>query len=204
MKLIKNLGYLYPNAKSKQKRLYGIYKCHCGKEYKANTSNVKRGLSPSCGCMRGKDSYTRLYHIWKGMRARCSNKNNDSFSHYGGRGILVCEEWKNSFYIFKIWANANGYSDSLSIDRINNDGNYEPSNCRWANNLTQARNTRKIQKNNTSGYRGVFAARVNWRAQIGINGKAIHLGGFKTKIEAAMAYDNYVIEHNLENTRNFK
>ena len=78
------------------------------------------------------------------MKKRCDNKNSHAYQNYGGRGIKVCTEW-NDFSIFRKWALSNGYSDDLSIDRVNNDGNYEPNNCRWASAKTQAEN-RRIRK----------------------------------------------------------
>lgn len=82
----------------------------------------------------------RLYRIWVGMRERCYREAHDSFKHYGGRGIAVCEEWRSSYVAFRDWALESGYSDSKSIDRVNGDGNYEPLNCRWATDKQQARN----------------------------------------------------------------
>lgn len=93
--------------------------------------NFKHGLSN-----------TRLYRIWLQMKNRCYNSKTERYSDYGGRGITVCDEWKNDFKAFYDWAMLNGYRDDLSIDRINNDENYEPSNCRWATNIEQARNSR--------------------------------------------------------------
>jgi hypothetical protein len=87
-------------------------------------------------------SNTRLHRIWKTMKSRCGNPNFDMYRHYGARGIAVCPEWQESFIAFRDWSLANGYADDLSIDRIDNDGNYEPSNCQWVDRLTQNRNRR--------------------------------------------------------------
>lgn len=83
----------------------------------------------------------RLYRIWKGMRTRCNNPNSKDYKNYGGRGIKVCEEWED-FIIFRTWSLENGYSDKLTIDRIDGEDGYSPGNCRWSNLLTQNRNRR--------------------------------------------------------------
>lgn len=85
---------------------------------------------------------TRIYRIWANIKVRCFNKNKNEYKYYGGRGITVCKEWKNNFQAFYDWAMANGYRDDLTIDRINNDGNYEPSNCRWITKKEQCNNKR--------------------------------------------------------------
>ena len=87
---------------------------------------------------------TRLYRIWSNIKTRCINQNDSHFERYGKRGITVCEEWKNDFKTFYDWAINNGYSDKLTIDRIDNNGNYEPSICRWVTVKEQNQNKRNV------------------------------------------------------------
>ncbi len=116
--------------------------CECGETTIVFSTNLTRGHTKSCGCEKGithNSSRTRLYRIWGNMKNRCNSENR---KNYKERGITVTETW-NSFKSFKEWALNNGYLDTLTIDRINNDGNYEPSNCRWTTVVEQARNTRR-------------------------------------------------------------
>lgn len=124
--------------------------CDCGNEKVVKGQDLKRGRVKSCGCLKNNFipknkthgmSKSRLFRIWVGMRQRCNNPNNPKYKIYGGRGITVCNEW-NEFQYFMKWAYENGYDENLTIDRINSDGNYEPSNCRWENLKNQANNTR--------------------------------------------------------------
>ena len=208
--LIEDLGMMYPTENSKKKFRYGIYKCgFCGTEFKTAIASVKRKHTNSCGCYlkrRASEThkthglgYTRLNNIWTGIKYRTLNPKKENYINYGGRGITICDEWKNDFVPFYNWAMANGYSEGLSLDRIDNGGNYEPDNCRWTTKTIQRRNTR-IAKNNTSGYKGVYYLKANkkFMARICVNKINIYLGSFLTPVEGAIAYNNYIIENNLE------
>ena len=140
----------------------------------------------------------KLYKVWSSLKDRILNPKNKNYNNYGGRGITLCEEWKNNFKAFYYWAVSNGYLEGLSIDRIDNDGNYEPSNCRWSTRTIQNRNQR-ISKYNKSGFKGVSKSKGSNRYRSCIfAGKRIHLGYFDTAEEGAITYNNYIIENNLE------
>ena len=200
---------LYPKENSKRKKRYGIYECPiCFNHFKTGTDYVKR-KNGNCSCRDcykkfNGESNTRIYNIWRNMNRRCYVKNHKNYNSYGGRGIAVCKEWTD-YFTFKSWATQNGYNKELTIDRINNDGNYEPSNCRWATRAVQSRNTRRIHKDNTSGFRGVSYNKRNnnYMTRISVKGKSIYLGSYDSKVEAAVAYDDYIITNKLEHTRNF-
>jgi hypothetical protein len=133
-----------------------VAQCKCGNVSVVYCKNLASGKSPCCrDCSEALkslrqrthgetvDGIPRLYRIWGNMKSRCTNPKTENYELYGGRGISVCAEWSESYIAFRDWAMANGYADDLEIDRYpNNDGNYEPSNCRWATQKANCRNRR--------------------------------------------------------------
>ena len=180
--------------------------CDCGNEKIALAQNLLNSHVRSCGCFsaerrlqitkdnnlkRGReihgDSKTRLYQIWEGIKVRCFKKENHAYHNYGGRGISMCEDWKNSYLSFKKWSLENGYSENLTIDRIDVNKDYCPENCRWVSWSVQSVNKRTLCRN-SSGRTGVSwnKAQKKYVAYISRDGVRHHLGTFE-KIEDAIA-----------------
>lgn len=140
-----------------------LCKCDCGNETIVTANTLKTKNTRSCGCLKKEQdkiniakkthnmSNTRLYNIWRGMKSRCNCSTNKKHKFYYDKGIKVCDEWKNNFINFYNWAINNGYKEDLTIDRINNDGNYEPNNCRWATYAEQNNNQSNNIKINYKG-----------------------------------------------------
>lgn len=167
---------------------YYLCKCDCGKEKVIRGSHLKTGKIRSCTCLRNNMitkhglTNTRLHRLWRGIKNRCLNEKNPEYCYYGGRGITICQEWldkDNGFINFYNWAMNNGYQDNLTIDRIDVDGDYEPSNCRWANREEQANNTR----------RNHF---------IEFNGEQYTLSQFAKKYNVNKKTLEYRVKHNLD------
>lgn len=151
------LKFSHKIEKGNNRRYYWLCKCDCGNETIVNSASLKNGHTLSCGCLRVEnlkkviDKHNQtgsdLYYVWAQIKQRCNNKNNKRYKDYGGRGITVCNEWLNDFISFYNWAMANGYDENAprgkcTIDRIDVNGNYEPSNCRWLTNKKQQNNKR--------------------------------------------------------------
>ena len=140
--------------KSKRKT-YWVCKCECGNIKSVRSDSLQDGSIKSCGCYHSevarktahsihkhKMTGTRLYSIWLGIKSRCTNPEAECYDRYGGRGIYICNEWENNFETFMKWALNNGYEKNLQIDRINNNDDYKPDNCRWVDIKTQCNNRR--------------------------------------------------------------
>lgn len=146
-----------------------LCKCECGNEKIIARGALVKGETKSCGCLKGENhkmSNTRIYEIWQGMIRRCNNPQRNEYKNYGGRGIKVCDEWEKSFIAFRDWALTNGYSDTLTIERKDVNGNYEPENCIWATKKEQANNRRD---NKFLTYNGKTQTISQWAKELNIH-----------------------------------
>lgn len=171
------------NSKTGETRWKCICSCENKTECIVRATDLQRGRVQSCGCIRKEklknnpngtkhgQKGTRLYTIWCDMKARCYYSKDRNFKNYGGRGITVCDEWKNNFQAFYDWSINNGYQDTLSINRINTDGNYEPSNCNWVTREEQDNNTRR---NHFVTYSGKTKTIAQWAKEYNIKYATLH------------------------------
>ena len=181
---------------TKHKNAYWICKCKCGNEKSIRGTALRAGLSRNCGCVthdliretkikrygnKPKTS-TSEYKTWSHIKARCYNQNNNKYGDYGGRGIKMCDRWVDSFETFLNDMGEKPTPDH-SIERDNVDGNYEPSNCRWATWEEQCRNKRVVNK---LGIPGVYwdKSRNNYRVTISIGGKSKTVGRYEELTDA--------------------
>lgn len=152
------LEAICPTEKRKSGNVVWLCRCDCGNLIEIMSPSLILERTKSCGCLRKEKSKkritklnfihgdaitgkkARLYNIWNHMKKRCLDLNAYEYKYYGERGISVCEEWIKNYQAFKFWALLNGYADNLTIDRIDNDGNYEPLNCQW---ITRSENSKK-------------------------------------------------------------
>ena len=201
-RLLKDLGVQTTGKQGYRVRL-GVYECpKCKNSWTTSIYSVNSGLSTTCGCYSGVNT-TRLFKIWTAIIQRITNVNAPTYKDYGGRGIKVCDEWSEDFFVFQKWALTNGYSEFLTIDRRENDGNYSPENCRWATKSEQNLNRRPFGK---SKFRGeIVGYKHKWVVQIGggKSMKTIYLGTYENEEEAARVYDKYVVDNDLPNLLNF-
>lgn len=201
-------GHTFKNGK-----YYLVCQCDCGKIKEIIPYNVKSGATKSCGCLhreiskkkKDKPSYqthgmtgTRIYKTWQGIKDRCNNPNMSNYKNYGGRGIELCKCLPN-FETFYKWAMLHGYSDNLTIERKDVNGNYCvcKDNLKWATKSEQQRNKR-LMPNNKTGHNGVYINNgrgKKYAASIVASGKPIYLGAYDTIEEAIVARKNGETKH---------
>jgi hypothetical protein len=164
------LTVLY-RVENRHGKTYWMCRCECDEVRAVQGAHLKSGHTSSCGCASPfrtthGGTYERLYSIWCAMKKRCHNPNASNFHNYGGRGISVCDEWRNDYAAFREWALENGYRVGLEIDRINVNGNYEPSNCRWVPRQVQAHNktTSRVLE-----FNGRSQTMPEWADELGIS-----------------------------------
>ncbi len=183
-----------PYGKNKYGKTVFLCKCDCGKMFTTLGNSLQSGRTKSCGCLfleksnekvmslaKHNKSNTRLYNIWHTMKQRCYYEKHKSFNIYGGRGIRMCQEWRNNFQAFYDWAISNGYAEDLTIDRVDINGDYEPSNCRWVTMKEQSNNKRN---NHLIEYNGKVKTVSQWADEIGIDKNVLYkrlIGGWSVQ-----------------------
>jgi len=196
-------------AYTKERHNYWNCICDCGKNKITFTSQLTRGIAKSCGClqkdiarkMTTKHNLTGhpLNNMRQNIKARCLNKNNSNYKYYGGRGIAICNEWENNAKAFYDWAINNGYKKGLQIDRINNDGNYCPENCRFVNTKIQSRNK---SSNRILTHNGISKTVIEWAEYLKIPSTTIlsRLNNLKWSIPRALTEPvNLKYSHHIKN-----
>lgn len=168
--------------------------CDCGKQHVVCGTSLTRGSTKSCGCFHDEKAkeratkhgyaHSKIYYVWQAMIKRCQNPKDKSYINYGGRGITVCAEWQN-FMCFYKWAKTHGYKDGKSIDRVDNNMGYSPTNCRWATRKQQNNNTRKTHK---ITYKNTTKTLTDWCKELGLNHNTIYarIYCYKWPIEKAL------------------
>ncbi len=198
--LIEDLGHADYYGRNRKK---GIYQCSvCGFNYEKFKVEVDR--TTMCGTCGKKNrtthgmTKTKQFKVWSSMINRTTNPNYIDYEFYKDK-----KPNKRWFKFENFWEDMkDGYKDGLTLDRIDNDKPYSKENCRWTTRLVQSRNQRRLKSTNKTGYKGVVKRKNRYEASIRNGGKPIYLGLYKTKIDAAKAYDKYVIDNNLEHTTN--
>lgn len=198
-KVFNRLTVIEDVGRGKQGHVLWRCECSCGNSVVTCSADLRQGNTQSCGCLmidQVKEANTThglrkhpLYNVWLKMKDRCFNPKANSYENYGGRGITVCDRWKDSLenFIEDVYPK---YKEGLQLDRINNDGNYEPDNVRWVTNQQNSMN-RGSDKNSSSKYKGVCwnKGTSKWQANIQKDGKLCHLGLFTDERDAAVAYN---------------
>ena len=179
------------------KRVYWNCICDCGNTCAIHGTKLRNGHTKSCGCIKkeacrkrkiNKPHYKKIYQVWSNMKNRCKNPNNCKYKYYGEKGISICDEWKD-FGVFYEWCINSGYSENLTIDRIDSGGNYEPSNCRWITLEDQQRNK---CSNVYISCNGETKTITDWSRTLGVTRHSIRYWITKYNGDAEMAIRHYL------------
>lgn len=178
-------------------------RCECGEIKSVYRSNITSGKSLSCGCLAKEvnskrmsthgESETKLYGVWRTMRSRCYLKSTKSYKDYGGRGIRVCADWKNSYESFRNWSTSHGYRDGLTIDRTENNKNYTPENCTWNDRQEQCNNKRNNHWVTIAGETHTLA---QWRRSNGLT-----RGALEGRLQRGWDEDKLLVPSQLGNNQ---
>jgi len=207
MKILQDLGMKKPTENYYKKVRMALFECTmCNNSFEAVvTTKAKNQLyCKECNgtCLKKANRDHPLYRVWADTKSKVKSDKGKRHISYLDKNITMCSEWEESFETFFKWAKPL-WKEGLSIDRKDNDGNYEPSNCRFTSMSVQAANTRQLRSNNTSGYRGVFKVHdALWWANVRFEYKSYRIGSYTTALEAAKAYDYFISILDLPNTIN--
>lgn len=174
-----------------------LCRCSCGKEISVRAIGLKNRTTVSCGCAKRRRlkkhglSGSRIDIIYRGMKQRCYDRSASNYGNYGGRGIKICDEWLNNKCKFFTWAYQNGYADDLSIDRIDVNGNYEPSNCRWVNSKVQSNNRRNSR---LLTFRGKSLTMQEWSNITGVPYQTLY-----SRLRAGWSVKDILLKSNISN-----
>jgi hypothetical protein len=211
-----NIVFLNEIERTRKNYVRAIFQCHCGNKFECDISQIKSFNTKSCGCLNTPEIIAKretkhglyghtVYKKWISMNERCYRMKADNYNKYGGRGIQVCNLWRNDFMeYYKYIISLENYDELLlkqnliSIDRIDNNSHYEPGNLRITSWHVQSVNQRK-QKNNTSGTEGIsFVKKLNkWQSRITVHGTRFYLGVFADKQNAINKRLEYINDNNL-------
>lgn len=184
-------------AGHKKRRSAWLCKCDCGNETIVTTDKILSGHTKSCGCLKMKYFILnrRIFRIWCNMQKRCTDKSRKDSKYYYGKGVKVCKEWE-IYENFQSWALKNGYSDDLTLDRIDNNGNYEPSNCRWITIAEQQRNKCNCYYVTINGVKKTLS---EWAREIGV-----HRETLRYRVEKNMPVNKLLSKSNLNKGKELK